>query len=55
MHKKLSSLLLLLLAAAALPGLTGCAKLQARVELKKGNEEYRNEAYTKALQHSRRG
>jgi tetratricopeptide (TPR) repeat protein len=55
MHRKLSSLLLLLLAAAALPALTGCAKLQARVELKKGNEEYRNEAYTKALEQFQKG
>lgn len=55
MHRKLSSLLLLLLAAVALPALTGCAKLQARVELKKGNEEYRNEAYTKALEQFQKG
>ena len=55
MHRKLSSVLLLLLAVAALPALAGCAKLQARVELKKGNEEYRNEAYTKALEQFQKG
>jgi tetratricopeptide (TPR) repeat protein len=55
MHKKLSSLLLLLASLAALPALTGCSKLQARVELKKGNEEYHNESYTKALEQFQKG
>lgn len=52
MHKKMSLTLVVLL---ALPALTGCAKLEARVELKKGNELYRNEAYTQALKQFERG
>src|SRR5689334_16117075 len=52
MHKKPIALLLL---AVALPALAGCNKLQARVELKKGNEEYRNESYTKALEQFQKG
>jgi predicted Zn-dependent protease len=51
MHKKLSLLFIVL----ALPALTGCSKLQARVELKKGNDEYRNESYTKALEQFQKG
>lgn len=52
MHKTTSLPIVLLL---ALPALTGCAKLEARVELKKGNELYRNESYTQALQQFERG
>ncbi len=54
MHKKTSlpSLLLLLL---ALPALTGCNKLEARVQLKKGNELYHNESYTQALEVFQKG
>ncbi len=52
MHKTMSLPLVLLL---ALPALTGCSKLEARVELKKGNELYRNESYTQALQQFERG
>lgn len=51
MHKKSSLPLALLL----LPALAGCAKLEARVELKKGNELYRNESYTQALKQFERG
>jgi predicted Zn-dependent protease len=32
-----------------LPALTGCDKVAARVELKKGNELYKNEQYSEAL------
>ena len=46
MHKTLTLPALVLL---ALPALTGCNKIGARVELKKGNELYRNEQYTDAL------
>jgi len=52
MHKKLSILFVLLL---ALPALSGCEKLEARVELKKGNELYHNESYTEALQQFQKG
>jgi len=52
MHKKMSLALVVVL---ALPALTGCAKLEARVELKKGNELYRNEAYTQALKQFEKG
>ncbi len=46
MHKTLTLPALVLL---VLPALTGCDKVAARVELKKGNELYRNEQYTDAL------
>lgn len=46
MHKTLTLPALVLL---TLPALTGCNKIQARAELKKGNELYRNEQYTDAL------
>ena len=52
MHKRLSLTLVLLL---LLPALSGCDKLAARVELKKGNELYRNESYTEALQQFQKG
>jgi tetratricopeptide (TPR) repeat protein len=55
MHKKSRSLPLLLAGLAVLPALMGCNKLQARVEMKKGNEEYRNESYTKALDQFQKG
>lgn len=52
MHKTLTIPVLVLL---ALPALTGCNKVAARVELKKGNELYRNEQYTEALKQFQRG
>ncbi len=55
MHMKPRSLPLLLAGLALLPALAGCNKLQARVEMKKGNEEYRNESYTKALEQFQKG
>jgi len=45
-------LLALLLTA---PLLTGCGKVQARVELKKGNALYQSESYKEALQQFQRG
>ncbi len=55
MHKKLSISLVALLVLPALAALSGCSKLEARVELKKGNELYRNESYTEALQQFEKG
>jgi tetratricopeptide (TPR) repeat protein len=52
MHKTLVAPVLLLL---ALPALTGCNKVQARVELKQGNAEYQNESYKSALQQYKKG
>jgi len=46
MHK---TLILPALVLLALPALTGCDKVAARVELKKGNELYKNEQYSEAL------
>lgn len=38
-----------------LPVLPGCQKVQARIELKKGNELYKNETYKEALAQFERG
>jgi tetratricopeptide (TPR) repeat protein len=46
MHKTLTLPALVLL---MLPTLAGCNKVAARVELKKGNELYKNEQYSEAL------
>ena len=46
MHKTLTLPALVLL---VLPTLAGCNKVAARVELKKGNELYKNEQYSEAL------
>jgi tetratricopeptide (TPR) repeat protein len=51
MHKNLTTLALLLL---LLP-LAGCDKVQARVELKKGNALYKDEAYAAALKQFQEG
>jgi len=48
-------LALLVAASLALPALAGCAKLQARGELKKGNDFYAQEQYTKALVQFKKG
>lgn len=48
-------LALLVAASLALPALSGCAKLQARGELKKGNDFYAQEQYTKALAQFKKG
>jgi tetratricopeptide (TPR) repeat protein len=52
MHKSLVAPALLLL---VLPALTGCNKIQARVELKQGNAEYQNESYKAALKQYKKG
>jgi tetratricopeptide (TPR) repeat protein len=52
MHKSTSMLLAFLLAA---PLLTGCYKVQARAELKKGNSLYQQESYREALQEFQKG
>jgi tetratricopeptide (TPR) repeat protein len=52
MHKTLVAPALLLL---ALPTLTGCNKVKARVELKQGNAEYQNESYQSALEQYKKG
>ena len=52
MHKTLTLSAFVLL---TLPALSGCSKVAARVELKKGNELYRNEQYTDALKQFQRG
>ena len=52
MYKSTSMLLAFLLTA---PLLTGCYKIQARAELKKGNELYQQEAYRDALQQFQKG
>jgi tetratricopeptide (TPR) repeat protein len=49
------SIALPVLVLLMVPGLTGCAKLQARAELKKGNTFYQQESYTKALDQYQRG
>ncbi|HXO18425.1 MAG TPA: tetratricopeptide repeat protein [Thermoanaerobaculia bacterium] len=54
MHKTLT-LPAVAVALLVVPTLAGCGKLQARVELKKGNELYHNEAYTQALKQFQRG
>ncbi|HZF09311.1 MAG TPA: hypothetical protein VFE33_11025 [Thermoanaerobaculia bacterium] len=46
MHKTLTLPAVVLL---VLPALVGCDKVAARVELKKGNELYKNEQYSEAL------
>ncbi|MBV8201536.1 MAG: tetratricopeptide repeat protein, partial [Acidobacteria bacterium] len=43
------SLVLAVLTLLALPLLAGCQRLQARVELKKGNSLYQQEQYSNAL------
>jgi len=48
-------LALLVAASLALPALAGCAKFQARGELKKGNDFYAQEQYTKALAQFKKG
>lgn len=50
MRKTAPVVLLLLSAVAALP-LTGCQKISARMEMKKGNEVYKKEDYKAAIQH----
>ena len=52
MHKTLTTLAVLLV---ALPTLAGCNKVQARVELKKGNVLYKDEAYAAALKQFQEG
>lgn len=52
MYKSTSMLLAFLLTA---PLLTGCYKIQARAELKKGNELYQQESYRDALQQFQKG
>lgn len=52
MHKSTSMLLALLLTT---PLLTGCYKVQARAELKKGNTLYASESYREALQEFQKG
>jgi tetratricopeptide (TPR) repeat protein len=53
MHRPTPILLALFLTAA--PLLTGCYKVQARAELKKGNALYANESYREALQEFQKG
>lgn len=48
-------LALLVAASLALTALSGCAKLKARGELKKGNDFYAQEQYTKALAQFKKG
>lgn len=50
MRKTAPAALLLLSLVAALP-MTGCQKITARMEMKKGNEVYRQEDYKKAIEH----
>jgi len=52
MNKSTSVLLALLL---SVPLLTGCSKVQARAEMKKGNSLYAQESYRDALQQFQRG
>jgi len=52
MHKTLIRIALVLV---ALPVLAGCDKVQARVELKKGNALYKDEAYAAALKQFQEG
>src|ERR1700688_1475360 len=49
------SLVLAALALLALPLLAGCGRLQARVELKKGNSLYQQEQYSAALVEYKKG
>lgn len=44
-----------LFAMLVLPALSGCNKIQARAELKKGNTYYQQESYTKALEQYNHG
>jgi tetratricopeptide (TPR) repeat protein len=53
MHRPTTYLLALLLLTA--PVLSGCNKVRARVELKKGNAFYQQESYAKALPQFQRG
>lgn len=53
MHRPTTYLLALLLLTA--PVLSGCNKVRARVELKKGNAFYQQESYGKALPQFQRG
>lgn len=50
MRKTAPAALLLLSLVVALP-MTGCQKITARMEMKKGNEVYRQEDYKKAITH----
>jgi len=52
MHKSTSTLLAFLLTA---PLWTGCSKVQARAELKKGNALYQQESYREALKEFQKG
>jgi len=52
MHRPIALPVLLLM---AMPMLTGCDKLKARVELKKGNSYYQQESYSKALPEYQKG
>ncbi|HEY0783971.1 MAG TPA: hypothetical protein VGE98_16050, partial [Thermoanaerobaculia bacterium] len=52
MHRSLVVSVVLLL---ALPTLTGCNKIAARAELKKGNALYANESYSEALVEFQKG
>ena len=47
--------LILLLAALLALSAAGCAKVQARAELKKGNSYYQQEQYSKALDYYKKG
>ena len=53
MHRPTTYLLALLLLTA--PVLSGCNKVRARVELKKGNAFYQEESYAKALPQFQKG
>jgi tetratricopeptide (TPR) repeat protein len=53
MHRPTTYLLALLLLTA--PVLSGCNKIRARVELKKGNAFYQEESYAKALPQFQKG
>jgi len=53
MHRPTTYLLALLLLTA--PVLSGCNKVRARVELKKGNAFYQQESYAKALPQFKKG
>lgn len=50
--RRRTSLILLVL---AVPVLAGCQKVQARMELKKGNNFYKNETYQAALEQYKKG
>jgi len=47
---KLGKLVMVCVGAVLVVGLAGCQKLSARMELKKGNSHYKQEAYRDALE-----